>query len=1089
MDNFEKQAIEDYKERICQSVPIEFIQNALSGMNISDNHDLYALNNTAISTDKNETKLNEILQAQDKNTFKRVVAILREINQLNIQKLANELEEHCQSLRTGKLEDAGIQQKKKFSAFGFLGEESHKIPVIGQVPVLPDNIVAREKISKKLSGLLQIALKNRKCVVVHGEAGCGKTTAAYLTLFVNDLSLANKLHKGGVIWIKLSNSNSAEILLQMQHLLTSISNDESRLPSTIEECKNQISCIIDDVLDKNFIKCFDFHCATLVTSRQPDIADNTYESPNLFEVEPFQLNELKEIILYDLESVSEKENCITTKMARILEYYHNLPICLNSLRILNLTNSQEVNRHLLALGSKIDRAMGHNKTLQTTLDFIIRSLDETKRSHYQLLVVFANSDKVPITAVSLLWSLDIKVIKKMFENLVHGGLMIKIIDTISGNRYYRLHSVFCHYLLEKYPHAVGFHRKLISHYKENCRDALYQLADDGYIYNHIIVHLLAAREVKTIKMLLTDPKWLQSKLNMTSITHVLNDYIKCRQILNDQEWQEVSHFYRFLSANMNILLRTDRPTLAQLSLSKTEWQVFSKKARDLINKNDTSTIYVEWMNKEAITNSDDSITTAYLHEGAVSDCRYSCDGRRIVTSSWDGIIKVWDPISTAVFVQFHGVHKISCCCFSPNRRYVVTASWTGTAQVWDIEMERLHLEYSNHSDRIYWCDFSPDGQYIASCSKDKTIRIWKIPVAKVILDCVCHRQDSNYRITSCAFFNDDQAILCTYRQFVHTWSCATGEPLFQLKCFGPITASALSCNSKYLAVSVRGSNAVQVWNLSNQKQVAFYRGHTDYTQAVHFAPNGKTIISASDDKTVKFWSCQIDLKNTVHVRSKRMQFKPTPFECRFVDNIMHAYCITESNGYQLKHFIGSDSKLASKCEKFSELIWKCCLSQDGYNIAVGLYNGEIKLLSASNQQVIWSEKPSNESVVSFLFTDRGNKLLVVYETEIYILSRRNGYLLGKISKLCSVIKRCLPVNDKLHKVILAFKNGKLQMIQFTNNQVLLEKKAHKNGIEICEISPIRSFIITSAANGVAKRHEEAYELLCLLTWFSREARI
>ena len=115
-------------------------------------------------------------------------------------------------------------------------------------------------------------------------------------------------------------------------------------------------------------------------------------------------------------------------MARILEQYHRLPICVNSLRSLNLASSREVNRQLLGLGTKLDHDMHHNDILQTTLDFVIRSLDETSRSRYQLLVVFANSDKVPITAVSLLWSQDIKFIKKTFENLVHGGLMIKMTD-------------------------------------------------------------------------------------------------------------------------------------------------------------------------------------------------------------------------------------------------------------------------------------------------------------------------------------------------------------------------------------------------------------------------------------------------------------------------------------------------------------------------------------------------------------------------------------------------------------------------------------------------------------------------------------
>lgn len=49
---------------------------------------------------------------------------------------------------------------------------------------------------------------------------------------------------------------------------------------------------------------------------------------------------------------------------------------------------------------------------------------------------------------------------------------------------------------------------------------------------------------------------------------------------------------------------------------------------------------MQYRNRDIIINSDDSIITAYLHEGAVSDCRYSSDGRRIVTSTWDGNIKV-----------------------------------------------------------------------------------------------------------------------------------------------------------------------------------------------------------------------------------------------------------------------------------------------------------------------------------------------------------------------------------------------------------------------------------------------------------------
>lgn len=82
--------------------------------------------------------------------------------------------------------------------------ESYSIPVIGQIPILPDNIVPREELCSKLSQLLQVAVDRKRCVIAHGEAGCGKTTLAYLTLFMNNHGLVKNLRKGGVIWLKLS---------------------------------------------------------------------------------------------------------------------------------------------------------------------------------------------------------------------------------------------------------------------------------------------------------------------------------------------------------------------------------------------------------------------------------------------------------------------------------------------------------------------------------------------------------------------------------------------------------------------------------------------------------------------------------------------------------------------------------------------------------------------------------------------------------------------------------------------------------------------------------------------------------------------
>ena len=121
MDDIEINVIEKYKEKICQLMPTRPFLEGLIDMKINSNLDLHFPNDVEIDTDKNEVLLNEVLQAQDKRSFKCVIAILKDLNQLNSQILVNEMEEYCMHLQTSKFRE-DIQYKKRFSTFGFLGE-------------------------------------------------------------------------------------------------------------------------------------------------------------------------------------------------------------------------------------------------------------------------------------------------------------------------------------------------------------------------------------------------------------------------------------------------------------------------------------------------------------------------------------------------------------------------------------------------------------------------------------------------------------------------------------------------------------------------------------------------------------------------------------------------------------------------------------------------------------------------------------------------------------------------------------------------------------------------------------------------------
>jgi WD40 repeat protein len=67
-----------------------------------------------------------------------------------------------------------------------------------------------------------------------------------------------------------------------------------------------------------------------------------------------------------------------------------------------------------------------------------------------------------------------------------------------------------------------------------------------------------------------------------------------------------------------------------------------------------------------------------------------------------------------------------------------------------------------------------------------------------------------------------------------------------------VTAVAYSPDGKTLA-SASDDKTVKLWDVATQQVLATLQGHTDAVTAVAYTPDGKTLASASDDKTVKVW--------------------------------------------------------------------------------------------------------------------------------------------------------------------------------------------------------------------------------------------
>lgn len=82
--------------------------------------------------------------------------------------------------------------------------------------------------------------------------------------------------------------------------------------------------------------------------------------------------------------------------------------------------------------------------------------------------------------------------------------------------------------------------------------------------------------------------------------------------------------------------------------------------------------------------SESLIRTLAGHTNRVGVCAYSPDGRRIVSASTDGTLRVWDA-ERGVELAILAGRPVEACAFSPDGRRIVSAGNDNSLKVWDAE--------------------------------------------------------------------------------------------------------------------------------------------------------------------------------------------------------------------------------------------------------------------------------------------------------------------------------------------------------------------------------------------------------------------
>jgi len=235
------------------------------------------------------------------------------------------------------------------------------------------------------------------------------------------------------------------------------------------------------------------------------------------------------------------------------------------------------------------------------------------------------------------------------------------------------------------------------------------------------------------------------------------------------------------------------------------------------------------------------------HEAAINDVVFTPDDR-VVTSSIDSSVRVWDAASGATVDTFLGQsqQKMLAVAASPDATQIAAAGADTIVRIWTAN-GAIPRNLAGHIDSVTGVSYNRAGSLLLSASMDGTARLWatQVPVLAPLgshsgaVSTVVYSSDGKYVLSAGA---DGTARL---------WNAAGGAALAPLQQGGAVTDAAFTADGKSVLTAGVDGTAKRWSAVDGSLQMTFPQGAP--VRAVVAAPGG-VVVTAGDDGTVKAWS-------------------------------------------------------------------------------------------------------------------------------------------------------------------------------------------------------------------------------------------
>lgn len=240
----------------------------------------------------------------------------------------------------------------------------------------------------------------------------------------------------------------------------------------------------------------------------------------------------------------------------------------------------------------------------------------------------------------------------------------------------------------------------------------------------------------------------------------------------------------------------------------------------------------------------------------VTSAAFIKDGSQLVTGGGEsllyraGDVKIWDVKSGAQAASLEGQPTIVwSVAASPDGNTLITSGYDGKIILWNVA-EKQPQQTIEKKGWIRRVALAPDGKTFAAGMEDGNVILFEVAGGKELKTVKAH-EAAVYDVA----FSPDGATLATSStdKLAKLWDLKAEMPTEKAKLEGHTDAVWAVAWSKEGSLATAGADRkIKLWTAEG-KEEATLEGHKDWISDVAFSPDGKTLATASHDRTAKLW--------------------------------------------------------------------------------------------------------------------------------------------------------------------------------------------------------------------------------------------